>query len=122
MLANPYQKYQQNQVETVSPQQLVLMLYDGALRFLKLARSGIYQQNIEQSHNNIIKTQNILSELMSTLDMNQGEIAQNLFSLYDYMYQRLLDANLKKDCTPLNEVEALLSELRDTWAEASKLL
>ena len=58
---------------------------------------------------------------MSTLDLNQGQIAENLYQLYDYMYSRLIEANIRKDSQPLQEVEQLLSELRDTWTEAIKL-
>ncbi|NLM46518.1 MAG: flagellar export chaperone FliS [Firmicutes bacterium] len=120
-MTNPYQAYQQSMVGTVSQEQLVLMLYNGALRFLKQAQKGIMQHNIEQTHINLIKAQNILSELMMNLDMSQGEIAANLYNLYDYMHRRLLDANIKKDMAPLEEVAGMLSELRDTWKTACRL-
>lgn len=118
MLANPYQRYKHNQVETVSPQQLIIMLYNGAIRFLKLAQAGLDENDIDKCHTNIIKTQDIVFELMNTLDMNQGEISGQLYLLYDYMLTRLLDGNLKKDKQPLAEVEGMLAQLRDTWAEA----
>ncbi|EEG76536.1 flagellar export chaperone FliS [Dethiobacter alkaliphilus] len=122
MLANPYQKYKQNQVETSSPQQLIIMLYNGAIKFLKLAQMGITEQSIEKAHTNIIKTQDIINELMASLDMNQGEVASHLYSLYDYMNSRLLEANLKKDTQILSEVENMLTELRDSWVQALKFV
>lgn len=121
MLTNPYQAYQQSMVGTVSPEQLVLMLYNGSLRFLKQAQKGMKQHNIEQTHINLIKAQNIISELMMNLDMSQGQIAANLHALYDYMHRRLLDANIKKDMAPLEEVAGMLTELRDTWKTACRL-
>ncbi|NLN06542.1 MAG: flagellar export chaperone FliS [Firmicutes bacterium] len=120
-MTNPYQAYQQSMVGTVSPEQLVLMLYNGALRFLKQAQKGMKQHNIEQTHTNLIKAQNIISELMMNLDMSQGQIAANLHALYDYMHRRLLDANIKKDMAPLEEVAGMLTELRDTWKTACRL-
>ncbi|HHX75148.1 MAG TPA: flagellar export chaperone FliS [Firmicutes bacterium] len=121
MLTNPYQAYQQNMVGTVSPEQLVLMLYNGALRFLKQAQKSIMQHNIEETHSNLVKAQDIISELMLNLDMSQGEIAASLHALYDYMHRRLLDANMKKDIALLEEVAWLLTELRDTWKTACRL-
>src|SRR5690554_3508133 len=121
MIRNPYQKYQQNMVETVTPPQLVLMLYNGAIRFLKQAQVSLDKQQLESCHNNILRTQDIITELMTTLDLSQGQIAKNLYQLYDYMFSRLVAANMQKDAQPLLEVEQLLSELRDTWTEAIKL-
>jgi len=121
MMPNPYQKYQKNMVETVTPAQLVLMLYNGAIRFIKQAQMGLEEEKLEVCHQNILKAQDILTELMTTLDLEQGDIARNLYRLYDYMYHRLVDANIKKDAELLSEVQLLLSELRDTWSEAIKL-
>jgi len=121
MIPNPYQKYQKNMVETVTPAQLVLMLYNGAIRFIKQAQMGLEEEKLEVCHQNILKAQDILTELMTTLDLEQGDIARNLYRLYDYMYHRLVDANIKKDAELLSEVQLLLSELRDTWSEAIKL-
>jgi flagellar protein FliS len=108
----------QTQVDTVSPQQLVIMLYNGAIKFLKMAQAGLDESNIEKCHQNNIKAQDIIFELMSSLDLNQGDVAANLYLLYDYMHRRLLQANLKKEKQPLEEVEAMMTELRDTWSQA----
>lgn len=117
---NPYRQYQQNKVNTSSPQELTLMLYNGLVKFLKLAYQGIEEKNIEKANNNIVKSQNILVEFMSTLDM-QYAISEELFSLYEYMNRRLLDANVKKDKAIVEEVISYAEELRDTWSQAMKL-
>ena len=118
--SNLYQQYKQNTVNTSTPQELTLMLYNGLVRFLKLACQGIEEADIEKANNNIIKSQNIILEFMSTLDM-QYEISEELFSLYEYMNRRLLEANIKKDKQILEEVTGYAEELRDTWAQAMKL-
>lgn len=117
---NAYQQYQQNIVNTATPQDLTLMLYNGLIKFLKLALQGIEEKSIEKCNNNAIRAQDILYEFMNTLDM-QYEISQNLMSLYDYMVRRLREANIKKDKEILEEVIGFAENLRDTWAEAMKL-
>lgn len=118
--SNPYQQYKQNTVNTATPQELTLMLYNGLVKYLKLACQGIEEADIEKANNNIIKSQDIILEFMSTLDM-QYEISEELFSLYEYMNRRLLEANIKKDKLILEEVTGYAEELRDTWAQAMKL-
>ncbi|MEA4848694.1 MAG: flagellar export chaperone FliS [Clostridiaceae bacterium] len=117
---NPYKQYQQNTVNTATPQELTLMLYNGLVRFLKLACQGIEEKNIEKANNNIIKSQDIIVEFISTLDM-QYEISEGLLSIYDYMNRRLLDANLKKDKSIVEEITGYAEELRDAWEKAMKL-
>lgn len=117
---NPYQQYQNNVVNTSTPQELTLMLYNGLVRFLKLAHQGIEEKDIEKANNNIIKSQNIVVEFMCTLDM-QYEVSKGLFALYDYMNRRLIEANIKKDKAIVEEIIGFAEELRDTWAQAMKL-
>ena len=95
---NPYLKqYRQTQIDTAPKEQILLMLYDGAVRFLNQAKAGFAEKNIEKIHNNIVKVQNIITEFESTLDMKTGgEFAQNLFALYEYINNQLLLANIKK--------------------------
>lgn len=113
---NPYLK---NQIETSSPEQILILLYDGAIKFLNQAKIGIQNKDIELTHNNLIKAQNIISELRDTLDMEiGGELANNLYSLYNYFNRRLVQANIKKEIEPLNEVLEHLKGLRDTWKQA----
>ena len=118
--SNPYQQYQQNTVNTSTPQELTLMLYNGIVRFLKIAHQGIEEKNIEKANNFIIRSQAIIMEFMSTLDM-QYEVSDGLYSLYDYMNRRLIEANIKKDNSIIEEIIGYAEELRDTWTEAMKL-
>ena len=113
---NPYLK---NQIETSSPEQILILLYDGAIKFLNQAKIGIQNKDIELTHNNLIKAQNIISELRDTLDMKiGGELANNLYSLYNYFNRRLVQANIKKEIEPVDEVLEHLRGLRDTWKQA----
>ena len=112
-----YQAYATNAVSTQSQGQLIIMLYDGAIKFIDKAQEGIEAQQIQEAHTNIIKTQKIINELMVTLKTDTGEIAQQLLTLYQYMYQQLVQANIKKDTDILGEVKELLVGLRDTWKQ-----
>lgn len=119
---NPYLKqYRQTQIDTAPKEQILLMLYDGAVRFLNQAKAGFAEKNIEKIHNNIVKVQNIITEFESTLDMKTGgEFAQNLFALYEYINNQLLLANIKKREECLDEALKHMTELRDTWRQAVK--
>lgn len=114
-----FSAYQANSVANAKPEELTLMLYNGLIRFIMQAQKGIEEKDIQKAHDNIIKAENILLEFEATLD-NQYEISHNLFLLYDYMYRRLVDANLKKDTEILAEVLKFATELRDTWVQAMK--
>lgn len=120
-MQNPYAQYQENAVNSAEPGQLTLMLYSGAVRFIKLAIKYLDEKNIEQTNHYIQRTQDIITELMVTLN-HDYEIAKNLYSLYDYMKRRLVEANIKKDKEILLEVQGMLEELRGTWSEALKSL
>lgn len=115
--------YQSQSVLTASPGHLVLMLYDGALRFLGHARDALQApedspRRIEIINTNLIKAQNILAELRASLNHDAGgEHSANLDRLYDYYIRRLLAANMRKDVEPVIEVETLVRSLRDGWAE-----
>jgi len=117
---NPYLKqYQKNSVETASPEKLLIMLYDGAIQFLNKAKLSMEEGEIEQTHNNLTGCQNIILEFMSTLDMKQGgDLAQNLYRLYEYYYNTLVQANLQKDIKKVEEVLKHLKGLRETWQQA----
>ncbi len=117
---NAYQQYQQSVVNTSTPQDLTLMLYNGLAKFLKLSIQGIEEKDIEKTNNNLVKSQNIILEFMSTLD-TRYEISNSLMSMYDYMNRRLVEANIKKDKAIVEEVLGLAEELRDTWQQAMKL-
>ncbi|MDD3013499.1 MAG: flagellar export chaperone FliS [Candidatus Gastranaerophilales bacterium] len=120
---NPYLKqYQQTQIQTASPEKILIMLYDGAIQFLNKAKIAVENKNIEETHNNIISAQRIISEFMNTLDTQSGgEVAKNLFSLYEYLHYTLVQANLKKDIPMIEEVIAHLKDLKQTWEEAIRI-
>jgi len=117
---NPYQQYEQQSVMTASPGELTLMLYNGCIKFIKMGIKYIEEDNIEKANNAIIRAQDIVNELTVTLDM-EYEISEQLQLLYEYMGRRLIEANISKDMGILREVEGLMAELRDTWAEVIKL-
>jgi flagellar secretion chaperone FliS len=117
---NPYAAYQNNSVNTASPGELTLMLYNGSLKFIHIAKKAIEEKNIELKNTNIQKTQAIVNELMVTLNTDL-EVSQNLMSLYDYINRRLTEANIKNDVSILEEVEGLITDFRDTWKEVIQL-
>jgi flagellar secretion chaperone FliS len=120
---NPYLKqYQTNQIQTASPEKILIMLYDGAIQFLNKAKKEIENKNIQEVHNNIIGAQKIISEFMNTLDMEiGGETAVNLYNLYEYMHFRLVQANIKKNVEMVDEVLTHLKDLKATWEEAIRI-
>jgi len=117
---NPYQAYQQNSVTQSTPGELTLMLYNGCLKFLNQAKKGIETKDIELKNTNIQKAQNILRELMITLDPSQT-ISQSMASLYEYMINRLVEANINNDASLIDEVYALTTEFRDTWKQVIQI-
>ena len=117
---NPYQSYQQNSVNTASPGELTLMLYNGCLKFITLAKKAINEGNVEEKNTNLIKAQNIIHEFMVTLNMDI-KVSSELMVMYDYLHRRLVEANVKSDLAILEEVEGFVTELRDTWKEAIQL-
>lgn len=117
MSVNAYQVYKQTQVNTASQGELILMLFDGAIRFSNQARQLILEGDLEGANAKLIRAQDIMTEFMISLDMNQGEIAQNLYRLYDFIHNCLVQANVKKDVTLIDEAVRFLTELRDTWRQ-----
>lgn len=116
--AQAYNTYKQNEVYTASKVKLVVMLYDGAIKNLKLAEVAINEKNIEKTNEYIKKAQDIIIEFMNTLNFEQGgQIANDLYKLYDYLYYRLIRANIDKDIEAIGEVRRFLEELRDAWAQ-----
>ncbi len=113
--------YKKNQVATATGGQLIIMLYDGAIRFLKKSLKDIDEKNVEASHNHITRARKIVLELMFSLDMDKGgEIAQNLYELYFFMNQELIRANMKKDKDVIDQCIVLLNDLRATWKDVIK--
>lgn len=120
MLHNAAQTYQSNQVTTATPSELTLMLYNGAIKFIKQAKSSLSEKNYSKTHEFCIKVQNILYELMSSLKQDYP-ISKDFSIMYDYMLRRIVEANIRKDMDILEEVEGLFVQFRDTWKEAMVL-
>jgi flagellar protein FliS len=121
-MSDPLRSYKETQIKTATPARLVVMLYDGALKFLGLALEalGARHQRYDRASEYLIRTQDIITELMVSLDFDQGrEIARNLFNLYLWMNRELLQGNISKSCAPLEKVKKLLVELRGVWAEVA---
>jgi len=122
MAANAYapaNAYKNQQILTAAPEDLVLMLYNGALRFIKESMLALDEKNMVKSHKANMRAQAIVDELRYTLDM-QYEIAKKLSALYEYIKYRLVDSNMKKEKNGLEEAYNMITELRDTWSTAIK--
>ncbi len=120
--SNAYNIYKNNSVNFASKEQLLLMLVDGAVKFAKLSQQYLEEKNVPKAHENLIRTQDIFIELMATLDTEQGGAwTKKLFSVYEYIHYKLIQANLTKDVTHINEILPLIDDIRDMWYEAYNL-
>lgn len=115
-----YSAYANNKINTATPADLVLMLYEGAIKFCNIAIAAIENKEIEKAHINIIKAQRIIEEFQSTLD-HKYATAKDFDEVYAYLMHRLRDANMKKDKEILEEVLKHLRTMRDTWKEVMRL-
>jgi flagellar secretion chaperone FliS len=118
--ANMASAYKNQQILTSSPEQLTLLLYNGAIRFVNESMMSLDQKDLQKAHNSNIRAQDIIREFMATLDMSY-EISHGYLQLYDYLEYRLIQANMKKDKSQLEEAKGILVELRDAWEQAMKL-
>jgi flagellar protein FliS len=118
MTTNPYQQYQRTQAETASPGELIVMMYNGALRFLIAARQRLDAQDMAGAHASLLRAQDVVAELMVSVDVSIGQVGRNLYDLYEFMHRRLIQANVHKDTAPIDEVVALLRELLPAWEQA----
>jgi len=114
-------QYEEMQVQT-TPSRLVVMLYDGALRFLHTALEALRRRDQEVQGTNLGKVQAILCELIDTLDMDAGEIAHQLDSIYRYCLRRLLVANADDRADYIEEVTRIMASLREAWDQAERSL
>ncbi len=112
--------YQKNAVETASPAKLTLMLYDGAVKFSNIAIEAMENGELEKAHTNIVKVENIIVEFRVTLDMKYP-VAKDFDNVYDYIYRRLVEANMKKDKEIMEEALKHIKTMRDTWKEVMKI-
>ncbi|MBR8665376.1 flagellar export chaperone FliS [Bacillus paralicheniformis] len=119
-LNNPYAAYQQNSINMATPGELTLMLYDGCLKFMKLAKQAIDQKDIELKNTNLIKAQHIIQELNLTLN-RKVELATSMGAMYEYIHRRLVEANIRNDKDIVTEVEGYVKDLRDAWKQALQI-
>jgi flagellar protein FliS len=117
MFTNGYERYRQVQLETASPLELIVKLYDGAIRFVALAAKSLDKKDYPAANTWLLRAQDIIDELNYNLNMDTGEIAQNLRDLYIYFNKTLMEANVKKDGSKLKTVLELLASLRDAWTQ-----
>ena len=118
-MVNAAEAYKRQQVLTATPEALTLMLYNGALRFMTEGREAIEKKDYEEANNSLQKAQNIITEFRVTLNM-EYEISHQLLPLYNYVYDRLVEANMKSDLAQLDEAKNIITERRDAWAQAMK--
>ncbi|RKQ35572.1 flagellar export chaperone FliS [Oceanobacillus halophilus] len=111
-----YHTYQNNAVNTASGGELTLMLYNGCMKFIKQAMKDMENNDYEAKNTNIQKAQNIIQELMITLDQ-KIEISKQILPLYEYLHFQLKEANIKNDKAILEEVLGFVTEFRDTWKQ-----
>ncbi|MBA1334003.1 MAG: Flagellar biosynthesis protein FliS [Firmicutes bacterium] len=116
-MQNPYQSYKQNCVTTVTPEELVVLVYKGLEKYLRQGIIFVEQNDVEKANNAILKAQDIINELMSSLDMNI-DMSQQLYSLYDFMRSNLIQANVRKDPNKIREVLDIAAGLRESWEKA----
>ncbi|NRA65022.1 MAG: flagellar export chaperone FliS [Pseudobacteriovorax sp.] len=117
-MVNPYSNYQKTQVTTASQEKILLMLYEGAIRFVKHAKKSLAEDNVPDKGKYISKATAILSELMATLDFKVGgQLATDLENLYVFMIDKLIEGNINNDVEALNVVEDLLKTLYTAWKD-----
>lgn len=119
-LPRAYEQYNNSKILTASPAELTLMLYEGAIKFCNIAIDALERKDIQRAHTNIIKVENIIDYLRQTLDM-QYPVAQDFERMYVYLGDRLIEGNLKKDQEILEEINAHLRSIRDTWKEVMRI-
>lgn len=117
---NPYATYQNNSVNTSTPGELTLMLYNGCLKFIQQAKRALEQNNIEEKNTFTQKAQAIVTELMVTLDQSQA-VSKEMMILYEFVNNRLLEGNIKNDVALYDEAASIITEFRDTWKQVIQI-
>lgn len=113
---NPYAVYNNSKIQTATPAELTLLLYEGAIKFTNIAIVAMEKNDVQKAHDNIMKTEKIIEEFQATLD-HKYPVAKDFEAVYSYLLKRLFDANIRKDPEILEEVLRHLRTMRDTWKE-----
>lgn len=111
--------YKQQQILTATPEQLILMLYNGCIKFINESVKAMEEKDIQKAHNSCIRAQDIVTELMASLDMNYP-IAKEMAALYEYANHELVMANMKKEASHLENAKMVITNIREGWIEAMK--
>lgn len=119
VMTNPYEQYRQQGVMTASPSELVVMLYDGCIKNLKIANLAIEERDMQRSNDALIKAQEIISELITSLDFNY-KLAENLMSIYEFCLHTMAEININKDNTLIEPLIDILADLREAWSEVAR--
>lgn len=119
MAVNAATVYKGNSIMTATPAELTLMLYEGAIKFCNIALMAVEKNNIEKANINIIKAEKIINELRASLDFTYP-VANQFEMVYEYIYRRLIEANIKKDTDIIEEALGYIREMRDTWKDVMK--
>ena len=112
--------YRETQIKTASKGKLIVMLYDGIIRNLDIALEAIPEKQFDVANKSILNAQDIISELIVSLNMDAGDFSKNLLNIYSFLNARLIDANMRKAVEPIMFVRKMVSELRDAWVEITK--
>jgi flagellar secretion chaperone FliS len=123
MSQKPVNPYLKTKIMTASPEELRLMLYDGALKFCRQAKVSLEKKSYEESYNNLMRAQKIVLELSTSLNHNADpQLCQRLSALYTYVYRLLVDANMKRETAIVDEAIKLIEYERETWQMLMKKL
>ena len=114
---NHYNSYKQNAVFMASKEQLLLMLVDGAVKYTKIAKTAILDKNTQKAHRELIRVQDIFTELMVTLDQNAGQWAKDMYKVYEFIKSELAIADENKDIKIIDDILPIVKQIRDTWHE-----
>lgn len=117
---NPYDKYNNNRILSASPNALILMLYDGAIKFGNIAKKAIEDKDIETAHKNIIKIENIFKELLNCLD-DKYPVSKDFRIVYENIINLLIKANVSKNPADIENVMIEIREIRDIWKKITKI-
>ena len=119
MALNAANVYSNSKIQTASPAELTLMLYEGAIKFCNIAIMGLEKNDLQKANENIIKAEKIIIEFQATLD-HKYPVSNDFEIIYDYIYRRLVEANIHKDKEILEEALGYIREMRDVWKEVMK--
>lgn len=121
MQTNAYNVYKNNSVNYASKEQLLLMLVEGAVKYSKIGRQAIVDNDLIKCNESLQRTQDIFLELMVSLDQKAGDWTIELYKIYSFINEQLVQANMKKDVKIMDEIIPLIEDIKETWNQAYKI-